>query len=332
MNTWRTIFKTRFLMSAGPLWFAACGDSVGSPAVAGLTLADRYPCDRGIASDPAVVWSENFEEGSVAAVTARYDTHNNDAGMALVADRPAASCGAAAVRFTAGGAASATDLYKLLLPGHEEYFVRWYVKYQPGAPWHHSGVWFGGDVNNNPYPYPHAGEKPNGNDRVSFAVEPVWGIGGANPRFDFYDYWMQMHTCSNCGGSYWGNALTSRTAFTADDNTWDCIEVHVKLNSDTGSAASAALEVWKNDVLVQSFPETAGVGYWVQDHFCPAGADGTQCSYASTSSGPLDLQFRTTTRLQLNYFWLQNYVTDATPSSVWFDDMVVATTRIACLR
>ncbi|HXL09961.1 MAG TPA: hypothetical protein VN955_01140, partial [Gemmatimonadales bacterium] len=111
---------------------------------------DRYPCDRGIAGDPAVVWAENFEEGSVAAVTARYDTHNNDAGMALVADRPAASCGAAALRFTAGGAASATDLYKLLLPGHDEYFVRWYVKYQPGAPWHHSGVWFGGDVNNNP--------------------------------------------------------------------------------------------------------------------------------------------------------------------------------------
>jgi len=332
VNTWRTIFKTRFLMSAVPLWFAACGDSAGSAAVAGLTLADRYPCDRGIAGDPAVVWAENFEEGSVAAVTARYDSHNNDAGMLLVADRPAGSCGAASVKFTAGGAASATDLYKLLLPGHDEYFVRWYVKYQPGAPWHHSGVWFGGDVNNNPYPYPHAGEKPNGNDRVSFALEPVWGIGGANPRFDFYDYWMKMHSCSNCGGFYWGNALASRNAFTADDNAWDCIEVHAKLNTDMGSGASAALEVWKNDVLVQSFPETGGTGYWVQDHFCPAGADGTQCSYASTSSGPLDIQFRTTTTLQLNYFWPQNYVTDPTPSSVWFDDMVVATTRIACLR
>jgi len=72
----------------GPLWFAACADSNGSAAVAGSTLADRYPCDRGIAGDPAVVWAENFEEGSVAAVTARYDSHNNDAGMALVADRP----------------------------------------------------------------------------------------------------------------------------------------------------------------------------------------------------------------------------------------------------
>lgn len=120
-------------MRATPLLFAACADLNRSPAVAGSTLADRYPCDRGIASDPAVVWAENFEEGSVSAVTSRYDSHNNDAGMALVADRPGASCGAASMKFTAGGGASATDLYKLLLPGHDEYFVRWYVKYQAGA-------------------------------------------------------------------------------------------------------------------------------------------------------------------------------------------------------
>src|SRR3989442_886262 len=204
VNTWRTIFRTRLLMSAALLWFAACADSNGSAAVAGSALADRYPCDRGIAGDPAVVWAENFEEGSVSAVASRYDSHNNDAGMALVADRPAASCGAAAMQFTAGGAASATDLYKLLLPGHEEYFVRWYVKYEAGAPWHHTGVWFGGDVNNNPYPFPHAGERPNGNDRVSFAMEPVWGIGGPNPPLDLYHYLMNMHTCSRCGGGAWG--------------------------------------------------------------------------------------------------------------------------------
>jgi len=60
------MFKTRLLMSAASLWFAACAESNGSAAVPGSTLADRYPCDRGIAGDPAVVWAENFEEGSVA--------------------------------------------------------------------------------------------------------------------------------------------------------------------------------------------------------------------------------------------------------------------------
>src|SRR3989442_8498345 len=95
VNTWRTIFRTRLLMSAAPLWFAACADSNGSAAVAGSTLADRYPCDRGIAGDPAVVWAENFEEGSVPAATARYNGYKNPGRMALVTHKPPASCGAA---------------------------------------------------------------------------------------------------------------------------------------------------------------------------------------------------------------------------------------------
>src|SRR5436309_4914882 len=109
-----------------------------------------------------------------------------------------------------------------------------------------------------------------------------------------------MHTCSGCGGSYWGNALISRTAFTASDNTWACVEVPARLNTDMASDAGAVLEVWKSDSLVQRFPDTAGAGYWVQDHFCPVGADGSQCNYSPTAAGPADLQFRTTTDLKLN--------------------------------
>src|SRR5206468_11907426 len=86
-----------------------------------------------------------------------------------------------------------------------------------------------------------------------------------------YNYWMKMHTCSGCGGFYWGNALVSRQSFTADDNQWMCIEVHAKLNPDPASGVGAVLEVWKNDALVQRFDEQRGLGYWVQDHFCPDG-------------------------------------------------------------
>jgi len=324
----------RGLLWGALLLSAACKDSNRPPAPpsGGPRLADRYPCDQGIASDPAVVWAENFEEGAVSAVTSRYHDYKNAGGMALVPDKPSASCGAASMQFTAGGSNPATDLYKRFDTGQDELYVRWYVKYQAGAPWHHTGVWFGGYNPPSDWPNPQAGIKPVGNDRVSFAVEPVWGSGGPNPVFDFYDYWMKMHTCSGCGGSYWGNALLSQTAFTASDNTWACVEVHAKLNSDMASDAGAVLEVWKDDILIQRFPDAAGAGYWVQDHFCPAGADGTQCNYSPTAQGPPDLQFRTTTDLKLNYFWPQNYITDPSLGSVWFDDMVVATQRIGCLR
>jgi hypothetical protein len=89
--------------------------------------------------------------------------------------------------------------------------------------------------------------------------------------------------------------------------------------------------VWKNDVLIQRFPDTSGSGYWVQDHFCPAGADGSQCNYSSTAPGPLDLQFRNSPTLQLNHLWPQNYITDPASGSIWFDDIIVAKVRIGCL-
>ncbi len=226
----------------------------------------------------------------------------------------------------------ATDLYKRFDAGHDELYWRWYVKYQAGVPWHHTGLWLGGYNPPSNWPNPQAGIRPSGSDRVSFAIEPVWGNGASNPAFDFYNYWMTMHTCSGCAGSYWGNALISRAAFMAVDNTWACLEVHAKLNTDMASDAGAVLEVWKNDLLIQRFPDSAGSGYWVQDHFCPAGADGSQCSYSSTAPGPLDIQFRNSPTLQLNHLWPQNYITDPASGSVWFDDMVIAKVRIGCLR
>lgn len=317
------------------LLLAACSD-LNRPS--GSLLADRYPCDQGIGSDPDVVWHEDFEAGSVPAVTARYNDLKNPTGMALVASKPPQSCGAAALGFTAGGSTSADDathLFKKLLKpdgsGFEELYVRWYVKYQGGDPWHHTGVWVGGYNPPSDWPNPQAGTRPLGDDRVSFGMEPVWGVS-PNLRFDFYNYWMKMHTCSSCGGAYWGNALVSRNDFNAADDVWMCVEVHANLNTDMGSAAGAELEVWKNDALIQRFPESGTMGFWVQDHYCPAGADGSQCNYSPTAPGPLDIQFRSNAALQLNHIWLQNYITDATAGTVWFDDVVVAKTRIGCLR
>ncbi len=309
----------------------------GQDAGTGATLSARYPCDQGIASDPAVVWTENFEEGSVPAVTSRYDSATNPPGMTLVADVPARSCGHASMQLTAGGTSSATDLYKEL-SGHDELYVRHYARYQPGVQWHHTGVWFGGYNPPTPYPNPQAGTKPAGNDRISVSIEPVWGVGAPNPRFDFYNYWMNMHSYSNPPSQYWGNTLVHQNAFTIDEGQWVCIEVHVKLNTDMTSAAGAILEVWKNDVLVQHFDDQTPQGCWIADKFCPVGADGSECTQYWTSFNcnaslvPLDLQWRTTTALQLNYFWPQNYITATSTGSVQYDDMVVATTRIGCLQ
>lgn len=305
---------------------------------AGVGLSSKHACDKGLATDPAVLWLEDFEEGSVSAVTARYDSANNPPGMALVSDVPPMSCGKASLKLTSGPNANATDLYKKLVPAHDEWFVRWYAKYQSGVSWHHTGVWIGGYAPPLPYPNPQAGLKPNGDDRFSVSIEPVYGIGQPNPRFDFYNYWMQMHSwMAQPQGTtaYYGNALVNSASFTANDDTWICLEVHVKLNTDVASSGGAVLEVWKNDGLVQRFDESMPVGCWIKDKFCASGADGPECTaYPNLCMRPyipLDLQWRSTASLQLDAFWPQNYITQGPQGSVEYDEMVVATARVGCL-
>jgi hypothetical protein len=300
------------------------------------TLASQYPGDVGMANDPDVIWSENFEAGSVAAIVGRYSDVNNQAGMSLAANVPAKSRGAASLRLLSSGTgAHATDLFKNFGAGYEEFYVRYYVKYQKGGPWHHTGLWFGGYNPAANWASPQAGLKPSGSDRFSIAVEPV--ESGSNVRLDYYNYWMGMHSwmASPSGTTaYYGNSLLQDGTVRAPDDAWICVEVHAKLNQDLASGAGGELEVWLNDASKQRLTSTAPLGYWVRDKFCPATSTGTQCTQyrtASSTLAPLDMRFRSVSALKLNYIWLQNYISEGGSGSVWFDDLVVAKRRVGCL-
>ena len=316
-----------FLVACGGGGGGGGGDGGKSPdaSAGGPTLSDQYPGDVGLGSDPAVIWFEDFEEGSVAAITSRYNQAQGMARMQVTSDAEHGS----ALALTAGGAVQAVDLYKQL-PDHDDVFVRWYVKYDPAVPWHHSGMWVGGYNPAMPYPSPMAGYRPNGDDRFSIAIEPAWNIGSTNARLDFYNYWMNMHSwmpdpINDNGTAYYGNSLVHRNAFTLDETSWICLEVHLRVDS--------VLEVWKNDGAVARFDAASPLGYWVRDKFCPGAADGTECTdYAMTPSEILNLQMRSTTIYAVNAFWPQNYITDPAMGTLRFDQMVVATTRIGCLR
>jgi hypothetical protein len=318
--------------SAGGSGVGASGGSGAAGGGPAGGIAARYPGDVGIENDPAVVFAENFEEGSVELVTARYEDAKNAAGMALVADVPAASSGTAAMQLTAGGSgAAATDLYKRFPEAYQEIYVRYYVKYAAGVDYHHTGVWFGGYNPGLDWPSPHAGEQPNGDDRFSISFEPVGG--GPNPRMDFYDYWMTMHSGPN---AFWGNTIIHDTSVTAPDDQWMCVEVKLRLNPDPASPAGAELSLRVDDVPVITFDDQGPVGYWLWDKFCPEGANGPECTDYPPDPGttlvPLDQQYRNTADLGINYFWPQNYITDAPAGPVYYDDMVVATSFIGCIQ
>jgi hypothetical protein len=311
------------------------GSSGGLQAGSGPGLSADHPGDVGIADDARVLWVEDFEEGSVEAVTARYEDFKNAEGMTLVSDVPNRSSGTQSLRLVASGTATnATDLFKRL-PDSEDLYVRYYAKYEAGVAWHHTGVWIGGYYPGTDWPNPQAGLRPQGDDRFSVALEPT--ERGETPRVDFYNYWMKMHSwMDEPSGStaYYGNSLVHDPSLTAKE-AWQCFEIHVKLNPDPSSGAGAELGLWLEDESVIQFTDTEPLGYWVKDKFCPEAATGSECTDyrpANPDLVPLDLQYRSTTDLKLNHFWPQNYITEGGAGSVWYDDMVVARARIGCIR
>ncbi len=311
------------------------GGGTGGSSGSGPGLSAKYPGDVGIDKDPDVVWVENFEEGSVSALLQRYED-KKASGIALDADVPAKSGGKASGKLTAnGGGPNAVDFYKKLSPGYDELFVRYYAKYQSGVQWHHTGVWIGGYNPAANWPSPQAGLKPNGDDRFHVSLEPMGS--GATPRMDFYNYWMKMHSwMDQPSGStaYYGNSLVHEPTLTAKEQ-WQCFEIHIKLNPSGASGSGAELGLWVNDQSVIQFTDSAPLGYWVKDKFCPNSATGKECTDYKPSNPtlvPLDLQYRSTTNLKLNAFWPQNYITSGGAGSVWYDDMVIAKSRVGCIQ
>lgn len=309
--------------------------SVNAAPAKATMLAQKHPGDVGLSADPAVVFYENFDEASVAAVLARYNSYKHSAGMSLVADHPPDSPGHHAMQFISGGSNPATHLYKSLGAGYDELYFRYYIKYVGAGPWHHSGLWFGGYNPPLPWPYPHAGARPIGDDRYSIGLEPIADFPGT--AMDFYVYWRGMHSWkadpTGAVGDYYGNTLLHDAQLLPENGDWECYEIHLNLNPNPANGAGAVLELWKNDALVRRFDDSEPPGYWVRDKFCPIDADGSECTRyrpAHPALVMLDQRWRTTSALKINYFWPQNYNTNRSDSSMLLDDMVVAKERIGC--
>jgi hypothetical protein len=250
--------------------------------------------------------------------------------MLLDSDVPSLSSGSASMRLRAGDTASDTDFYKNFGTGWDDLYLRYYVKYEPGVSYHHTGVWVGGYRPALDWPNPQAGTRPNGDDRFSVAVEIMTDGTLSAPPLDFYNYWMGMQT--NPGGGYWGNTLIHDASLVATFD-WQCIEIHVRLNPDPTSNAGAELGIWRDDEAIVQYDDQGPMGRWLHDKFCRTEADSPSCTDYEIPPPDvvLDLQWRTTTELKNNYFWPQNYITGGPAGNVWYDDMVLATERIGCI-
>jgi hypothetical protein len=110
-----------------------------SEAIIQKGLASKYKGDKGIEKDPDVIFAENFEADSLDAVKSRWETAKDIEIMLLSPDVPPGSAGRHSLLMShIGGKGTGGHLYRRLLPGCDQLYVRFCVKFDPDcSPIHH---------------------------------------------------------------------------------------------------------------------------------------------------------------------------------------------------
>ena len=325
--------------------FAPCGLLIFTPlalpaapaADASTTgLAALHPGDQGLARDPRVIFAEDFETGGIEEIRRRWTEMSNKEGkvMSLNADVPAGSRGKHSLQMTAtlkentGG-----HLYKRLPRGFDKLHARFYVKFAEDAGYTHHFVALGGYNPATNWPQGGAGERPRGDDRIYIGIEPNGNYGRVPPpgAWTFYNYWHEMKISAD--GKYWGNAISPETPLQVPRGRWQCVEVMAKLNS-APDKADGELALWLDGVQAMHVVQGSPRAQW----------SGMGFKLVNEGGEPFEgFRWRKDEQLQLNFFWLLDYVTDQTVRAnraeaqnpihrVWFDEIVVATEYIGPMQ
>jgi hypothetical protein len=132
---------------------------------------------------------------------------------------------------------------------------------------------------------------------------------------------MGMHPDGR--GDYWGNFLLNNPSIQAPRDQWVCVEHMVKLNNPVW-AYNGEHAMWLNGTQISYLRQGSPTGTWVGGIF-------TQGLGSTPFEG---FRWRSTTSLNINWIWLQNYSPDdpaGVSSSIKYDHVVVAREYIGCL-
>lgn len=290
------------------------------PCLAQVGIATKYVRDSGIGSDPAVVFSENFES-SLTTFSAGF-TGGGPSGIATSIDHATASGGLQSVRLIPNK--NSGTLYRRLPSNYNTLYMRYYVKYL-GNVSHHAGAFMGGYSPPSSFPQGDAGLKgvrPNGDKLFISAFEQTGTPDSIQPQTHLgtYNNWVDMQGPA-FSGLYFGRDMLVSEHIPLQVGTWQCIEMRVKMNM-TQTGHDGELQLWVNDTSIQNLIPGSptgtydGIGRWV----------------TGSGNGFPGLQWRDVLTYGVNWIKLQNYSDVGMPYDVLFDDLVVATSRIGCIN
>lgn len=300
-------------------------------------IAQNYPNDMNIHNDPNVIFAEMFEQDSIAAMisSSGYQTSQMLSHINFDNSVPPGSLGNQSLKLTTveNSAASndpsedANVLKKFSNGITDSVFVRYYVKYNSNFSFHHSGVWMGGtNPANQCWPCNTPGRTiPTSGDSAFVVGSEIRGLANQGPqqssKFGLYNYWMDMKgfTTGPSAGQYFGNEFISPNANASlDMDSWNCVEVMIKLNNPSDS--SGEVKLWLNGQLVGHYGQGFPNGTW------------NQATFVEGVGSPFDgFRWRSNPAVVFNYIWLKNYSTNNTSTEnndVLYDHVVVAKSYI----
>ena len=135
-------------------------------------IAAKYPGDVGIQNDPNVIFTENFEEGTIKALISRWDEAKNSEQMSFTEDISPASSGKNSVLFAHVEGTESGHLYRRLLPGYDQLYLRFYAKFDTECHPISHFLHIGGHNPPTPWAQGGAGTRPSGDDWFTTGVEP----------------------------------------------------------------------------------------------------------------------------------------------------------------
>jgi hypothetical protein len=304
-------------------------------------IAEKYHGDRGIEKDPRVVFVEDFEEGTIDALSGRWEDVKAPQIMSFAADVPQGSSGRQSLLMThVGGKGDGGHLYRRLPKGLDQAYARFYVKFDPDcAPIHHFGTCIGGNNPATRWPMVKAGIPPAGDKGFWTGIEPF----GESWRWDFYTYWCEMRG-SPPRGQTWGNSFVRDESLKVERGRWICVEVMVKMN-DLGES-NGEMALWIDGRAISHLGKGFPKGKWVFDKFMANqggesvrwnNSKGDRENFQTAAGGePFEgFRWRTAKELDVNFVWAYLYITGAPAghvSKVWFDHIVVASEYIGPIR
>jgi len=309
-------------------------------------IAARYPGDAGIAKDPDVVFTEDFETREIDGFKGHWSNVSNKGGsFSFSKDVPPGSSGKRSLGMTAKrGKNEGGHLFNRFKPGWDELYARCYVKFSDDYGWNHHFVKLQGAVNPPPWPMGGAGSRPTTSWTTGLEPTSRWGNtypGRAFPppgHWFFYSYWPEMHsyqTPEGRGSKFYGNAFSPWEPVKVVRGKWICLEWMVRMNSAVDKHDGCE-RFWIDGKLMGNWSPGTPSGYWMRDTF--------RCDPNDKRSKPFEgFRWRKNGQVRVNKFWLLHYVSTGTwpkvdkykaehpdfklntqQYTVWFDDIVLA--------